>query len=169
MDIFVEQLIKKRFGAKDYLIIAGVIVAGVVLILASTLVPLISSLVFIGVCVGAYYVITSLNLEYEYSVTNGDITIDKVINRRNRKRVVSMDTHNIDFMGRYNPSDHSGKNYASRFVVTESDDLKDAWCFAGNHPQKGHILVIFNPNEKVLMAIKPFLPRQVAINAFGRN
>lgn len=169
MDIFVEQLIKKKLDGKDYLIIAGIIAAGVILIIASTLIPMISAIVLVGVCFGAYYLITSRNLEFEYSVTNGDITIDKIINRRNRKRVISMDAHNIDFMGRYDPKTHSGKNYAARIMVTESGDGKDAWCFSGNHPQKGSVLVVFNPNEKVLAAIKPFLSRQVAINAFGRN
>lgn len=169
MDIFVEQLIKKKLNGKDFLIIAGIIAAGVILIIASTLIPMISAIVLVGVCFGAYYLITSRNLEFEYSVTNGDITIDKIINRRNRKRVISMDAHNIDFMGRYDPKVHSGKNYAARIMVTESGDGEDAWCFAGNHPQKGSVLVVFNPDEKVLAAIKPYLPRQVAINAFGRN
>lgn len=169
MDIFVEQLIRKKLDSKDYLLIAGIILAGMVLVFVSTLVPGISLFVFIGVCFGAYYLITSRNLEFEYSVTNGDITIDKIINRRSRKRVISMDAHNIEFMGRYDPNAHSGKSYAVRIMAAESGEGKDTWCFSGSHPQKGMVLVVFNPNEKVLAAMKPFLPRQVANNAFGRN
>ncbi|NLJ30356.1 MAG: hypothetical protein GX424_01925 [Clostridiales bacterium] len=169
MDIFVEQLVKKNREAKDYLIIAGIVLAGLLLIMASTLVPFIAVFVFAGVCVGEYYLITALNLEYEYSVTNGEITIDKIINKRSRKRIISMDAHTIEFMGRYDPQEHSGKNYAARIIVAESGDWKDAWCFSGNHPKKGNVLVVFNPNEKVLAAIKPFLPRQVAVHAFSRH
>ena len=170
MDIFIEQIVKKKFGTKDYLIFAGILLAGFILILASMLfIPSLAIIVLIAVCVGAYYLISSRNLEYEYSITNGDITIDKIINRRNRKRIVSMDAHDIEAMGKYNPTEHSAKSYTTRLTVSVTDDGKDAWYFAGNHPKKGSVLVVFSPNEKVLTAIKPFLARQVSLNAFGRN
>lgn len=170
MDIFVEQIIKKKFGTKDYLIFVGIVLLGCILILASMLfIPDFSVFVLVAVCAGAYYLISSRNLEFEYSVTNGDITIDKIINRRSRKRIISMDAHNIEAMGKYNPEEHSAKSYAARLIVSGTDDGKDAWYFAGNNPQKGNILVVFSPDEKVLTAIKPFLARQVSLNAFGRN
>jgi uncharacterized protein (UPF0333 family) len=170
MDIFVEQIIKKKFGTKDFIVLFGLVLLGCILIFASMLfIPSFSVIVLIAVCAGAYYLISSRNLEYEYSVTNGDITIDKIINRRSRKRIISMDTHNIEAMGKYNPAEHSAKNYAARLTVSVTDDGKDAWYFTGNHPQKGSVLVVFSPNEKVLAGIKPFLARQVSINAFGRN
>lgn len=112
--------------------------AGFILILASMLfIPSLAIIVLIAVCVGAYYLISSRNLEYEYSITNGDITIDKIINRRNRKRIVSMDAHDIEAMGKYNPTEHSAKSYTTRLTVSVTDDGKDAWYFAGNHPKKG--------------------------------
>lgn len=170
MDVFVEQIIKKKFGSKDYLIFTGVILLGCILILASMLfIPSFSVFVLVAVCAGAYYLISSRNLEYEYSVTNGDITIDKIVNRRSRKRIISMDAHNIEAMGKYKPEEHSGKSYATRLIVSETDDGKDAWYFSGNHSQKGSVLVVFCPDEKVLAAVKPFLARQVSLNAFGRN
>lgn len=170
MDVFVEQIIKKKLGIKDYLIIVGTILAGCILVFASMLfIPAFSLFVLVGVCFGAYYLISFRNLEYEYSVTNGDITIDKIINRRSRKRVISMDAHGIEVMGKYKPEEHSQKNYAARMIVSETDDGNDAWYFTGNHPKKGNVLVVFSPDEKVLTALKPFLARQVSINAFGRN
>ncbi len=102
-------------------------------------------------------------------MTNGDITIDKIINRRSRKRVISFDAHNVEAMGKYNPQEHAAKSYASRLVVSATEDGADAWYFAGNDTKKGNVLVVFSPNEKVLLSIKPFLARQVSLNAFGRN
>ncbi len=170
MDIFIEQIIKKKFGTKDFLIFLGLVLGGCILVVLSMIfIPSLMIIIVIGVCVGAYYLATSRNLEYEYSITNGDITIDKIINRRSRKRVVSMDAHDVETMGKYNPAEHSAKSYAARLFACESDDGKDAWYFAGNLPNKGNVLVVFSPNEKVLAAIKPFLSRQVSINAFGRN
>ncbi|HHV31080.1 DUF6106 family protein [Caproiciproducens sp. LBM24188] len=171
MDVFIEQIIKKKFGTKDYLIFAGIIIVGLLLIAASMLfIPSFSLIILIAVCFGAYYLISSRNLEFEYSITNGDITIDKIINRRSRKRVISMDAHNVEKMGKYNPAEHQQKTYAARLIASVTDDGQDAWYFVGNDSKKGgNVLVVFSPNEKVLGAIKPFLQRQVAIDAFGRN
>lgn len=169
MDIFIEQLVKRKLGAADYLIIVGSILAGCVIIFLSMLVPVITTFVLVGVCFGEYYLITSRNVEYEYSVTNGDITVDKIIARRKRKRIISIDAHNVDAMGHYKSEEHKNKSYATRLFVSESANGTDDWYFAGNHPQKGKVLVVFSPNSKVLSSIKPFLARQVAVDAFGRN
>lgn len=170
MDTFNEQIIKKQFGLTDYLIFAAAILGGCVLILLSwAFIPSFSMIILIAVCVGAYYLITSRNLEFEYSVTNGDISVDKIINRRKRKRLVSMDAHDIEVFEKYNAEAHRQKSYDVKIFASEKDDGQNSWCFAGHHPQKGNVMVVFNPDEKVLSAIKPFLKRQVSIDAFGRN
>ncbi|HEX2985835.1 MAG TPA: DUF6106 family protein [Caproiciproducens sp.] len=170
MDVFVEQIIKRKIGVKDILFDVGLLLLGIILTIASLIfLRALSFLVLIAVCYGIYYFATSRNLEFEYSITNGDITIDKIVNRRSRKRVISIDAKEIEKMGKYNPEEHRSKRYASTLVSSETDDGKDAWYFTGNHPKMGSVLVVFSPDEKVLTAIKPFLPRQVAIDAFGRN
>lgn len=170
MDIFVEQIIKKKFGLLDYLVAVGSVLVGVALILLSFLfIPYLSAFVFIGVCFGAYYVISSRSVEFEYSVTNGDITVDKIIFRRKRKRILSVDAHEVDAMGKYNPEQHKGKTYSGRYVCASHDDARGSWYFSAHHPKKGYVLVVFDPEEKVLNAIRPFLPRQVMQSAFGRN
>jgi hypothetical protein len=170
MDVFIEQIIKKKMGAKDYLIYAAIILGGCLLVFASMLViPGFSFLILVGVCFGAYYLITSRNLEFEYSVTNGDITVDKIINRRKRKRMITTDAHDIEEMGKYKAEEHTAKNYSERLFTSEQDDGSGAWYFVTRHPQKGSVLVVFSPNETTLTAIKPFLSRQVATHVFGRN
>jgi hypothetical protein len=169
MDIFVEQIVKKKFGTKDYLVFPATAFGGVILVLLSLLAPAFSLLVLIGVCFAAYYIITSRNLEFEYSVTNGDITIDKIINRRKRKRVISADAHEIEEMGKFRPDLLKNKSGYTHFFTSEYDDGRESWYFCAHSTKKGNILVVFNPEEKVLNAIKPFMPRQVAFSAFGRN
>lgn len=170
MDIFIEQIIKKNFGKSDYLVFAAVLFGSFVILgIFAMYIPMLLLPVLIGVFAADYYLITSRNLEYEYSVTNGDITIDKIINRRRRKRVISVDAHDIEFLGKYKREDHHNQTYSARFSAAENENGEGAWCFLARHPQKGNVLVLFSPNEKILAAIKPFLSRQVAVNAFGRN
>ena len=135
MDIFVEQIIKKRFGPKDYLIIVLILLLASLLVVAALVfIPMIVIPVVIGVCIGAYYVITSRSLEFEYSVTNGDITIDKIIYRRKRKRVISVDAHTIEAIGKYKAEEHRGKNYSERLFASSSEDgsagESETWYFA---------------------------------------
>ena len=167
MDIFVEQIVKKKFGAKDYAITFLTVFAGLILLfLCLAFFPVALFLVLVGVCFGAYFIISSRNLEFEYSVTNGDLTIDKIVNRRKRKRVISLDLHNVEEMGKYNPEAHRAKNYVKRYMTGKNDDGRDGWFLCFNQPQTGMALVVFEPEEKVLNAVKPFLPRQVSVSAF---
>lgn len=169
MDIFIEQLIKKKSSPRDYLISAAIALVGSLLVFLSVFffAPL-AILVLAAVCYGAYYLITSRSVEFEYSVTNGDITIDKIIAQRKRKRMISVDAREVEEMGKYDPQKRRAKTYSARIVASETEDGAGAWYFCAHHPQMGNVLVVFSPNEKTLDAIRPFLPRQVAKNAFGR-
>lgn len=103
MDVFVEQIVKKKMESKEKLTAVGIAVAALALccvifflsgyLMAFTLV-LVAAAIF-----GAYWLITNLNMEFEYAITNGDITVDKIIARRRRKRVVSIDAKEVEVMG----------------------------------------------------------------------
>ena len=103
-DVFVEQIVKKKFGPKDYAVTVLAVLVGLIVIALSFLVPAVGVLILVLAAVGVYYLITARNLEFEYSVTNGDITIDKIINRRKRKRVINTDAQYIDDIGKYDPN-----------------------------------------------------------------
>ena len=168
MDVFVEQIIKKKYDFMDSLVVFGTLLLSFVLVaLCLMFFPFALILVIIGDIALAYYIISSRNIEFEYSITNGDITIDKIINKSRRKRIISMDAHDIESMGKNKPANI--KNNYIRFNVSQSQNNESNWYFSGHNSQKGNVFVLFTPNDKVLSAIKPFLSRQVAIDAFGRN
>jgi lipopolysaccharide export LptBFGC system permease protein LptF len=168
MDVFVEQIIKKKYDFMDSLIVFGTLLLSFVLVaLCLMFFPFALILVIIGDIALAYYIISSRNIEFEYSITNGDITIDKIINKSRRKRIISIDAHDIEFIGKDKPTNI--KNNYIRLNVSQSQNNESNWYFSGHNSQKGNVFVLFTPNDKVLSAIKPFLSRQVAIDAFGRN
>jgi hypothetical protein len=171
MDVFVEQIVKKKYDAKDYLIFVGIGLGTLILLFACLFIQVLASFSFfigIGILVGAYFLIISRNLEFEYSVTNGDVTVDKIINRSKRKRVISFDAHTAEEMGKYDAEKHQGKSYDKRLFTGDSADNKESWYMTFHSPKTGYTLLVFTPNEKVLTAIKPFLPHQVMHDAFGR-
>lgn len=86
MDTFVEQIVAKKKGAKEIAVIAGTIFLIVVLVFVLFMFLGYFSLVIDMLLIyGAWWLITSQNIEYEYSVTNGDIDIDQIIAQRKRK------------------------------------------------------------------------------------
>ncbi|WP_085833729.1 DUF6106 family protein [Clostridium merdae] len=169
MDVFVEQLLQKKKGRKDYMIIGAASVFGLILLALCTQVPFLIPfllLIVAGVFAGIYYVAASRNLEFEYSTTNGDFTVDQITNRSRRKRICGFDLKSVEEMGLYNASTLQNRTFASRLMVGVDDEGTDAWYFVVHLKDAGNTLVVFNPNERMLTAIKPFLPRQVSVNAY---
>ena len=118
-----------------------------------------------------YYVISSRSLEFEYSITNGDIAVDKIINRRNRKRLTSFDAKAIEEMGKYteNAQKLKGKRVDKTIFAAETDDGKDAWYIIAKSRKTGLTLLVFSPDERCIDAIKPFMDRRLKFEIFGRN
>ena len=178
MDVFVEYMIKKKLSAKDVAMMLGAVVLGCLLVVGSFLLtgifgvpPMVPFFVLCGVIYGIYWVITSRSIEFEYSVTNGDISIDMILNRKSRKRLTSFDAKAIEEMGKYTENAQRLKERRVDKVIfaSETDDGKDAWYVIAKSRKTGLTLLVFSPNEKCIEAIKPFMDRRLRLEIFGRN
>ncbi len=90
MDIFVEKLVARKKGLRESILSAIIITISVFIATTATLIlgPRgIVVLLIIGLIFGNWYIISAFNVEYEYSVTNGEIDIDKIVNKRKRKKM----------------------------------------------------------------------------------
>lgn len=120
-DIFLENLVPRKKDAKDKAIIVLVVLAGVVLTVVllmlmfglsmaamssdqmrnmSSMTFSIGLLLVAAVWYGVYRIINSRNVEYEYIVTNSELDIDKVMSKRGRKHLITIDVKNASCMGR---------------------------------------------------------------------
>ena len=93
-DVFIERMIKKKFETMDMLILLGIVVAMIVVVFIGFIVgffifpfPMLTFLVALGAGFGGYKLLTMRLLEYEYSLTNGFVAVDKIMNRSTRKRI----------------------------------------------------------------------------------
>lgn len=162
MDTFVEQIVAKKKGGREYGIIILVILAALILTAALLLfVPFLLILV-IGIGYGAWWLITSQNIEYEYSVTNGDIDIDQIIAQRKRKRIVSVSGVKIEMMAPYNQAEFAGRQFDRRVIAAPSEETA-TWCFSYHSKKNGHTLVVFEPEKRVLTALQEGLPKLVQL------
>ena len=132
---------------------------------------MITLLVVLGAGFGGYKLMTMRMLEYEYSLTNGYVAVDKIMNRSSRKRMTAFECNTAEDIGPYNQNEARLKNqsFDARIFATEYADHRDAWYMVVRSQKTGKTLVVFNPDEELLEGIKKFIPRPLKFEKFGRN
>ena len=97
-ELYKEILVKRKPQPIDTLKKVGMILLTVLAFLVGFLfIPIMMiGTVLIGFL--AWFVITGLNLEYEYLYVNGDIDVDRIKNRERRKRIGSYELANMEII-----------------------------------------------------------------------
>ena len=177
-DVFIERMIKKKFESTDVLILLGIVVGMIVAVLIGFVVgfmlvpfPMLTLLVALGAGFGGYKLLTMRLLEYEYSLTNGYVAVDKIMNRASRKRMTAFECNTAEDIGQYpqNEARLKFQSFDTRIFATEYSDHRDAWYMIVRSQKTGKTLVVFNPDEDLLEGIKKFIPRPLKFEKFGRN
>ncbi len=174
MDIFIEEMVarKRTFGqflTKLGIFAAGLIIAFVLLyVLPLFIPPQFGSILFIfavAVLYLAYRIAISFNLEFEYSLVNTEIDIDKIINRRKRKRVTTAQIRGCEAFGRVGENVGDFGKYKNDFSVK-----KIFACFDKNSAENYFVvylennerkMLVFSPSEKIVEVIEKFNPKRV--------
>lgn len=170
MDNIAEQLVqKKKTGAdtaKKILISAGaLIIASFFMYLA--MMGMFTMVIFaVGVLAGGIWLLGSFGIEYEYIITNNEMDIDKIIGRRKRKRMITVDFKRAEDFGRYTP-DNDIKADATVHAYTGVD--KDAYYLVVTHNDYGRVKVIFNPNERLRESIMQEIPNTLRVKLRTSN
>lgn len=164
-DAFMERIVVKKKSTVDILIISGVILASIIAFFAIPLIPYVSQLwvmVVAGILFGAYYLIRSRNIEFEYIVTNGDLDIDKIIARRKRKRIFSASCKNFDVVARLSSEhyNHNVQNIKKRIESVSSLQSENVY-FATLSYKNERTVVFFEPDERMLKAFKTYIPKKI--------
>ena len=164
MDTFFEQIIAVRKTGKTVAALVGIWLAAFLLcfllFMFSGYLGAFSFLLVAGALYGAFKLSCLLNIEYEYIVTNGTMDIDKIIGKRKRKRMITLDLSAAEAFAPY-PSEEDIK--ADATVFASSGGEKDAYYLVTTHSSYGKVKVIFNPNEKIREAIMKELPNALQI------
>ncbi|MCX8129177.1 MAG: DUF6106 family protein [Clostridia bacterium] len=165
MDIFIEKIVARKKDIKDTLFNIGIVLAVLIISFILMMIPFVQNFIlflFAGMVFGAYYLITSRNIEYEYIVTNSDIDIDRIIARRKRKRVFSGNCKEFDIVAKVSSDKYSNevKSIRKRMELASSIDSPDVYFLTTSY--KGEkTVVFFEPDKRMLNAFKAYIPRKV--------
>lgn len=160
MDNYVEQIISKKAEGRDtavrMLILIGFSFVAALSIVC-TLIFYFPFLLVIGM--GAvylmWYLLGNTSIEYEYIVTNNEFDIDKIIGRRKRKRLITIKLNTTEEWGEY--KNQAGEK-ASATVSAHDCRYKNIWYIVANHEKHGKTLLLFSPNDDVLVAVNKSVP-----------
>lgn len=165
MDTFFEQLIKRRKDTKDYVLIAVYAIAAVIaLFILTTLyaIPLVSMFAIplqALVIFFAYRLISSRNIEFEYAVTNGDLEIDKILNRQKRSKLVSIESKSVEIMVPLGDSRIPAVDEKDIIDATTGNPDADIYCIVFG--ETGRKILLFEPTKRIADELKKRNPRNV--------
>ena len=171
MDNFAEQLVKKNLTASEKTKHTVMTVAGIIgtiifilfglLTLGRPVLSVIGFILAVGAGYGTLNTIQSSYIEYEYAFTNGELDVDKIIAKKKRKALVSVEVNKFTDFGKYNDDIEEPENMT---VVMSSDNIASHEYYADfQHEDYGLTRLVFAPNEKILDNIKRYLPANLRI------
>lgn len=164
MDNFCEQLVEKRRtgadNAKMILVSSGLILGASLCMSCAMFFGLtILIVIAVGLLALGVWLISGMNVEYEYIVTNNELDIDKIIGRRKRKRMITLDLSKANDFGEYS---FGGDIEADTTVHATTGFEKNAHYLLVEHSDYGKVKVLFNPNKKLREAIANGVPKTLS-------
>ena len=169
MDVFIEYMVKRKKKAADYIKILATLVLGLILIYIVTnvffMIPFITSFVLVaiaGVIYGMYYFITSVNVEYEYILTNNELDVDSILNTKRRKRLTTVNIRQIETWGQIGEKraeSYSDNKSLKKIYACKDIDDSETYFLVYYHDDDKNML-LFNPNEKILQRIERLNPQR---------
>jgi len=168
MDIFVERIVKKKKGLKEYLKAVVIVLAAIILAMSATayLFPEgIVIIVYVVIVYGAKYLLSNLNVEYEYSLTNGDIDIDKIINQKKRKHLYSTTCKDIEIMAKISSSEYNQSIVKAPLTIKSVSSMESPDVYFAIVNSNGKkVTVYLEPDERMLRNLKTMLGRRLVVD-----
>lgn len=180
MDNYSEQIVTKKIEPKKLMFIVCYLVFAFFFIVLTLylaqffgwMIPVALLVLGFG-CYGAWYLIANRNVEYEYICVQGEMTVDKIIGKRKRKKMLKFDVKSIEEMGKLleNAEKIDKKQFKENIFHASIHEKSELTYYAVLHDMisKKHCLLFFSPNEKTLETMKPFLKREIKAQIFSKK
>ncbi len=171
-DMYSEKLIRRKPSSKIIAIKAAIATATMFLaylafyILCSSLeligfMPIaVAAIIFVG-----WKAFTYFNAEFEYTVTNGSLDIDKIVAKKSRKRLVSIPAKGIELLAPYT-DEYRGRYENGAFKETidaRESETSDAWFVIGDCAKGGRVRILFEPSERMLYIFEKNIPLKMPV------
>lgn len=104
----------------------------------------------------SYKIFCSFNIDWEYIFVDDEIRFSKIINKSRRKELVTVNLSKAEAVARVNDGAHNRllthRDY--KHFNFKSNTTDDCWFVAGLSSKGERICVVFEPDERMLEALK---------------
>lgn len=162
-DSFVEQIVpcnppKSAMGIK---ILLGVL-CGISLVFF--FIPYIGAFITAAVIILTIFVFRNYDYEYEYSFMSGELDVDKIIARSKRKRMNTFDFNRMELVAPKGSQEAMRLEHGQYKTFDYTSNMPGAKVYVAYVMNNNEVVrVFFEPNDKMLDAIKYISPRKVII------
>jgi hypothetical protein len=165
MDVLIEQLYKRKKTSLDIAVQALIFLSTIILAMGfyfiASLLPFgsfVGMLGIIGLVYLGYKLFMKYDLEYEYIYLNGEIDIDKIIAKSDRKRIITVKCTDFEKFGIYDANDSQIKNIQvdKSFNFSSNTGAKQYYAVL-KHREFKKTLIIFEPEERIIADMKNYM------------
>ncbi|MCL2546656.1 MAG: DUF6106 family protein [Oscillospiraceae bacterium] len=139
-------------------------VAGAFFIGALLPLPFLVPLTVLVVCFGLYRFYQNFHVEYEYIFTNGELDIDRIIYKKRRKRLLTIDVQAFELLApmrkAYAQEFEQRRENSTLLDLASTPKAEGRW-FAAFSKDGVRTLMILQPNERILDAISKYIPHKM--------
>lgn len=176
MEGFIEQVVKRDKTTKNLVIkIFSVIMLFAIplgFVLLARWIPymaLVGFFVFLGGIYVVWWIFSSQKVEFEYAVNGDTLDVAKVISLRKRKRVCSVAIKDIEEI-EIGDKDIRDRHFRKIYIAAKNmNDVDSNYYAVFTEPAYGKCLLVFNPNDTILQAMKPYMNKNLVIQLFYKR
>lgn len=105
----------------------------------------------------------SYSIEYEYTLTNTTLDVDKIVGKSERSRMLSFDLKEITLVtpvSSVSPSEYNGTFRTVAEACADIGDLDNTYCILAETERYGSLRLTFTPSADMLESMAPLLGRR---------
>ena len=165
-DLYLEELVKKKRTGKDNAMRIGLMALTAVLVVLALLSwNMLIIVPAIAICVADIFIFPRFQTEWEYQYVNGEIDVDRILNKAKRKRIASFDISNAEILApaashRMDYYNNNPKLEVKDFTSCDPERSKSVYAMIVS--QEGEIQkILFEPTQQMLRDLRAKAPRKV--------
>ncbi|HBE12625.1 MAG TPA: hypothetical protein DCY74_00500 [Clostridiales bacterium] len=158
---YMEHIVKRkptfRVSLWKALIVLAVIIANLLLLIITVKVPALMIFPWFLSGVFVWWVYRFFNVEYEYVMASGEIDVDMIYGKKQRKRMVSVKINEMELiapLSDQSASRCSDPSIQKRFTALSSADAPDGYFAIFHHPKHGKSVLFFEVPNKAKNILK---------------
>lgn len=113
----------------------------------------------------AILLIKNQRTEFEYQVVDNYLLVDKIIDKRKRKKILRVKIDEFKSLDKFSDSNYSGRKINKFFVAVNDVEEEGVYAFSFYNEARGNCAVVMKPAKNILEGMRPKLMPELQIKA----